>query len=134
MIPTFRGILEDVLGIDVCPTWAGRRSLLGAGPHFRCGARLGLALIITTRPVLVDCFLEGPAKDQNDQNERSAQHNDLPFGNRASCPDTCSNPDAGCCSQAMDVMTSGAADNYACPQKPNPGHDALYDTARVGAG
>src|SRR5215510_8625588 len=85
------------------------------------------------RPAPVDGFLEWPAKNQNDENECSTQHDDLPLGDCASRTDTGGHPDTGCCRQPMDVMTFAISDNNACAQKTDSGHDTLDNTTRVGA-
>src|ERR1700730_13552235 len=86
-----------------------------------------------TRPAPVDCSFKGPAKNQNDENEKGTQHNDLPLGDGASCADTRGHPDTGSCGQPMDVLTFAISDNDACAQKPDSGHDTLDNAARVGA-
>ena len=86
------------------------------------------------RPTLVDCFLERPAKNQNDEDQRSPQHDDLPLGDCASRTDTGGHSDAGRCRQPVDVMTFAISDNNTCAQKTDSGHDALDNAAGVGAG
>ena len=67
------------------------------------------------------------------ENECSTQGNDLPLGASASRTDTRSHPNTGRCRQTMYVTTFVISDNNACPQETDPGHDALDNTARVGA-
>jgi hypothetical protein len=78
-------------------------------------------------------FSNGPPKNQNDENECSTQGNDLPLGASASRPNTRGHPNTGRCRQTMYVTTFVISDNNACPQKTDPGHDALENMARIGS-
>ena len=51
----------------------------------------------------------------------------------ASGPDTRGYPNTGRCRQTMYVTTFVISDNNACPQKTDPGHDALENMARIGS-
>jgi hypothetical protein len=67
--------------------------------HLRGAVLLPRVSWSLARPAPVDRSLEGPAKNQNDENEKGAQYNDLPLGDGASRADTRGHPDTGCCGQ-----------------------------------
>jgi len=76
-------------------------------------------------------LFEGPAKNQQDQNEWKAEQNDPPFANPTSCTNTSGKPYTGRGSKPMDMRIFVIADNHAGTQKANSGHNALGNTAGV---
>ena len=80
----------------------------------------------------MNCVLQRPAEEQDDEDEGGAHRDRHPLPHPTRNPKRRHYPDRGCCGEAADRTASFPAEDDSCSQESNSGDDALnYPAPRV---